>query len=57
MKHSKDLMLININFLINKNWKSHTKYTLEDAAQIVPIHGSHIILSFLIISSNHVYYS
>lgn len=57
MKHSQDLMLINIDFLINMNWKSPTKYNLEDAAQIAPIHVSHIVLSFLIISSNHVYYS
>lgn len=50
-------MLVNIDFIINKNWKSHTKGTLEDVVLIVPIHASHIVLSFLIINSNHVCYS
>lgn len=48
------------NFLVMKIReirKFHSKCTLEDAAQIVLIHVSHIILSFLIRSSNHVYYS
>lgn len=50
-------MLINIGFLINKNWKSHAKCALEDVAQIISVLASHIAFSFLIKSSNHVYYT